>query len=97
MFSTGGGGFSSSSSITITTSSSNELSAETEQAKKIKANTPSVANALIKNSAEDEVEINVDNITAVVFREVQMYVNSCGAGGSSSGGKKKKTAKRAKT
>ena len=54
-------------------------------------------NALIKNSAEDEVEINVDNISAVVFREVQMYVNSCGAGGSSSGGKKKKTAKRAKT
>ena len=54
-------------------------------------------NTLIKNSAEDEVEINVDNISAVVFREVQMYVNSCGAGGSSSGGKKKKTAKRAKT
>ena len=57
--------------------------------------------ALIKNSAEDEVEINVDNISAVAFKEVVDYVNSCGAmgGGSSSGGggRKKKTAKRART
>ncbi|KAL7534602.1 hypothetical protein ACHAXR_005983 [Thalassiosira sp. AJA248-18] len=49
--------------------------------------------ALIKNSAEDEVEINVDNISPVAFREVVDYVNSCGAGGSSSGGggRKKKS------
>eukprot|EP00571_Detonula_confervacea_P015674 CAMPEP_0172310226 /NCGR_PEP_ID=MMETSP1058-20130122/11361_1 /TAXON_ID=83371 /ORGANISM="Detonula confervacea, Strain CCMP 353" /LENGTH=200 /DNA_ID=CAMNT_0013022997 /DNA_START=148 /DNA_END=747 /DNA_ORIENTATION=- len=37
--------------------------------------------ALIKNSAEDEVEINVDNITPLAFREVVDYVNSCGAMG----------------
>lgn len=55
--------------------------------------------ALVKNSAEDEVEINVDNITPVAFREVVDYVNSCGAGGSSSGGggRKKKSNKRART
>lgn len=50
--------------------------------------------AVVKNSAEDEVEINVDSITAVAFREVQQYVNSCGAG---SGAGKKKSAKRAKS
>jgi hypothetical protein len=48
--------------------------------------------AIVKNSAEDEVEINVDGITAVAFREVQQYVNSCGAGAG-----KKKSAKRAKS
>jgi len=57
--------------------------------------------ALIKNSAEDEVEINVDNITPVAFREIVDYVNSCGAlggsGSSGGGGRKKKTAKRART
>lgn len=56
--------------------------------------------ALIKNSAEDEVEINVDNISPMAFREVVDYVNSCGAGGGGSsigGGRKKKTAKRART
>jgi len=49
--------------------------------------------ALIKNSAEDEVEINVDTISAAAFREVEQYVTSCGA----STGKKKKGAKRART
>jgi hypothetical protein len=29
--------------------------------------------ALIKNSAEDEVEINVDNINAVTFKEIVDY------------------------
>ncbi|KAL7549835.1 hypothetical protein ACHAWF_013091 [Thalassiosira exigua] len=56
--------------------------------------------ALIKNSAEDEVEINVDNISPVAFKEVVEYVNSCGAGSSASsggGGRKKKSAKRART
>jgi len=52
LFSIGGGGFSSSSS-TITTSSStitvSSTFSATEQAKKIKANTPKVANALSKN------------------------------------------------
>lgn len=60
--------------------------------------------ALVKNAAEDEVEINIDNINAVTFKEVEEYVNSCcaaaGGNGSSGGGagtKKKKPAKRAKT
>ncbi len=59
--------------------------------------------ALVKNAAEDEVEINVDNITAVTFKEVMEYVNSCcaaGANGPCGGGggtRKKKTAKRART
>lgn len=56
--------------------------------------------ALIKNSAEDEVEINVDNITPLAFREVVDFVNSCGAmggSGSTGGGRKKKSAKRART
>ena len=56
--------------------------------------------ALIKNSAEDEVEINVDNISAVIFKEIVDYVNSCvaagGSGSSVGGGRKKKTAKRAR-
>lgn len=56
--------------------------------------------ALIKNSAEDEVEINVDNISAVIFKEIVDYVNSCaGVGGSGSsvgGARKKKTAKKAR-
>ena len=61
-------------------------------------------NALVKNAAEDEVEINVDNINAVTFKELVEYVNSCcattGGNGSSGGGagsKKKKPAKRART
>ena len=61
--------------------------------------------ALVKNAAEDEVEINVDNISAVAFKDVVDYVNSCcaAAGNGSSGGatgggtkKKAKTTKRAK-
>ena len=61
--------------------------------------------ALVKNAAEDEVEINVDNISAVAFKEVVDYVNSCCAtagngssGGAPSGGTKKKAkaTKRAK-
>ena len=39
--------------------------------------------ALTKNVAEDEVEINVDNISAVMFKEVVSYVNDCVAGGGS--------------
>jgi len=54
--------------------------------------------ALIKNSAEDEVEINVDKISPVAFREITEYVNSCsGLGGNAGGSRKKKTAKRART
>jgi len=51
--------------------------------------------ALVKNSAEDEVEINVDNISPAVFHEVMAYVRSCGV--DTGGGRKKKTAKRART
>ncbi|KAL7443124.1 hypothetical protein ACHAXM_008670 [Skeletonema potamos] len=54
--------------------------------------------ALIKNSAEDEVEINVDLISPAVFAEVREYVNEkvAEAGGAAAGGKKKKSAKRAR-
>jgi len=55
--------------------------------------------ALIKNSAEDEVEINVDKISPAAFKEITEYVNSCGVlGGNGAGGgtRKKKTAKRAR-
>ena len=53
--------------------------------------------ALTKNSAEDEVEINVDLITPAVFAEVKAYVNERVAeAGGNGGGKKKKTAKRAR-
>lgn len=58
--------------------------------------------ALVKNAAEDEVEINIDNITPVTFKEIEEYVNSCSAGGNGSsaggaGAKKKKPTKKAKT
>ena len=43
--------------------------------------------ALVKNSAEDEVEINVDSINPKVFAEVMEYVKTCSEDG---GGKKKK-------
>merc|ERR1712071_59443 len=33
--------------------------------------------SLTKNSAEDEVEINVDQITPAVFHEVMAYVQGC--------------------
>mmetsp|Transcript_9187 Transcript_9187/g.15209 ORF Transcript_9187/g.15209 Transcript_9187/m.15209 type:complete len:221 (+) Transcript_9187:100-762(+) len=53
--------------------------------------------ALIKNSAEDEVEINVDLISPVAFVEVRDYVNEkIAEAGGSGGGKKKKSAKRAR-
>lgn len=46
--------------------------------------------SLTKNSAEDEVEINVDQITPAVFHEVMAYVQGCiGEGGNS---RKKKAA-----
>jgi hypothetical protein len=49
--------------------------------------------ALTKNVAEDEVEINVDNISAVMFKEAVSYVNDCIAGGgSASSAKGKKVA-----
>jgi len=47
------------------------------------------ASALTKNSAEDEVEINVDHISPGVFHEILMYVRSCGASENTSGKKKK--------
>ena len=46
---------------------------------------------LVKNSAEDEVEINVDLISAKVFLEVMGYVKKC-LGDGNGGGKKKKAA-----
>lgn len=53
--------------------------------------------ALIKNSAEDEVEINVDFISPAAFVEVRDYVNEkIAEAGGSGGGKKKKSAKRAR-
>jgi len=49
--------------------------------------------ALKKNSAEDEVEINVDNISPPVFHEVMEFVKNCNG----ESGRKKKTAKKART
>jgi hypothetical protein len=47
--------------------------------------------ALSKNNAEDEIEINVDNITPLVFHEVKGFVASCSGGSGGNGdGKKKK-------
>jgi hypothetical protein len=43
--------------------------------------------ALTKNSAEDEIEINVDDISPRVFGEVMSYVKKCSG---DQGGKKKK-------
>jgi hypothetical protein len=45
--------------------------------------------AITKNSAEDQVEINVDNITPESFQSVMAYVTKCVADG---GGRKKKGA-----
>ena len=50
--------------------------------------------ALIKNSAEDEVEINVDLISPAAFHEVREYVNEEVAKAGGAGGKKKKGTKR---
>jgi len=49
--------------------------------------------ALTKNSSEDEVEINVDNISASVFVEVNAFVRKCAgeSGNSASMGRKKKS------
>jgi len=44
--------------------------------------------ALTKNSSEDEIEINVDNITPVVFHESVEFVRAC----SDLGSRKKKSA-----
>mmetsp|Transcript_3849 Transcript_3849/g.5565 ORF Transcript_3849/g.5565 Transcript_3849/m.5565 type:complete len:216 (-) Transcript_3849:256-903(-) len=65
--------------------------------------------ALVKNHAEDECEINIDNIKPSVFYELVKYVESCissgssasggagsGGGASSSGGPKKKKSKSSK-
>lgn len=46
--------------------------------------------ALTKNAAEDEVEINVDQISASAFKDVMAYVSSCGGGDGN--GRKKKSA-----
>ena len=45
--------------------------------------------ALTKNSAEDEVEVNVDLIAPAVFHAVSSFVRSAAGG---DGGKKKKSA-----
>lgn len=45
--------------------------------------------ALTKNAAEDEVEINVDNISSEIFSEINMFVRKC-AGEQQGAGKKKK-------
>ena len=50
--------------------------------------------ALIKNSAEDEVEINVDLISPAAFHEVREYVNEEVAKAGGAGGKKKQGTKR---
>jgi len=44
--------------------------------------------ALTKNISEDEVEINVDNLTAEAFHDLMVYVSSCAA--LEGNGKKKK-------
>jgi len=46
--------------------------------------------ALTKNAAEDEVEINVDRISASVFHEVMSYVRTCSGESNTSSGRKKK-------
>lgn len=46
--------------------------------------------ALSKNNAEDEIEINVDNITPIVFHEVKGFVTSCSGSAPNGDGKKKK-------
>ncbi len=50
--------------------------------------------AITKNSAEDQVEINVDEITPEPFQTVMTYVTKCMENG---GGNKKKKAKKART
>jgi len=45
--------------------------------------------ALTKNTSEDEVEINVDNLKAESFQDLMEYVTSCAA--MEGNGKKKKT------
>ncbi|KAL3792568.1 hypothetical protein HJC23_005538 [Cyclotella cryptica] len=46
--------------------------------------------ALVKNSAEDEVEINVDSISPKVFSEIMAFVKKCTGDNGAGGGKKKK-------
>jgi len=49
---------------------------------------------LTKNQPEDEVEINVDNISPAVFHEVMAYIVSCiGDSGSTVASRKKKSSK----
>ena len=45
--------------------------------------------AITKNSAEDQVEINVDNISPAAFKKVMLFVTGCVGDGS---GRKKKNA-----
>ena len=51
------------------------------------------AKAITKNSAEDQLEINVDNIDPEPFRKVMAYVTECV---SNSNSRKKKTAREGK-
>ena len=53
--------------------------------------------ALTKNSAEDEVEINVDHISPVVFHEMMAFVRSCGSADGGGNGRKKKISSSSKT
>jgi len=62
--------------------------------------------ALVKNSSEDEVELNIDKITPEIFNELVTYADGCitsnqggGKGGknSKSGSKNKTTSKKART
>ena len=46
--------------------------------------------ALVKNSAEDEVEINVDVISPKIFDELLSYVRGCSGDNGGANGKKKK-------
>lgn len=51
--------------------------------------------AITKNSAEDQLEINVDNISPAAFKKALAFVNSCI--GDSAGRKKNSKAKKAKS
>lgn len=46
--------------------------------------------ALTKNSSEDEVEINVDAISAIVFRDINAFVRKCAGDQQATASKKKK-------
>ncbi len=53
--------------------------------------------SITKNSAEDQVEVNVDNIEPEAFQKVMQYVKSCTDGIGSGSSRKKKTASSSST